>query len=77
MRKRPSRKPPHSSREVARAIIESNRIMRRLKGKPEIMWLPDWIKVELYNLFMRVLPLFITVLIWLTIFASIYWWLFT
>lgn len=56
-------------------MIEAKRIERRLEGKPEIMWIPDWLKVEIYNLFMIALPQLITAFIWLTIFASIYWWL--
>ena len=71
----PKRKPPHTHREIVKSIINANRIIRQMEGKPDIVWLPDWLKVELYNLFMIILPLLITVLIWLAIIASIYWYL--
>ena len=74
-KRRGIRKPPFDHREIARALIEAKRIQRRLEGKPEIVWMPDWLKVEIYNLIMTALPQLFTALIWMLIFAAIYWWL--
>ena len=67
MRKRNNRKtksPPHSHREIARAIFnfESNKYS-----------LATWLKVEAYTLFFTVLPHLITAVIWVAIIAAIYW----
>jgi hypothetical protein len=72
-----SRRPPFTHREIARALIKAKRIECCIEGKPEIVWMPDWLKVEVYNLFMIALPQLITGIIWLVVFASIYWWLVT
>lgn len=74
MHKRSIRKPPYTHREIAKAMIDANRTIRKMEGKIEIIWMPDWLKIEIYNLFMLALPHIITMLIWLAIFTALYWW---
>ena len=67
MRKPPGRKvksPPHTHREIARAIFNSE--INRYS-------FTTWLKIELYTLFFTVLPKLIAFAVWIGIIASIYW----
>ncbi len=60
----PRKKPPYSHREIARAMFSSSDNQYR--------YIPTWLKVEAYNLFMTVLPHLIALLVWAGIIGIIY-----
>ncbi len=76
MMRRPSRKkPPYTHREIAEAYLKVMRMLRRLESRSEFEWLPDLVKIDLYFLFMTLLPNLITFLVWIAIGLGAYWYL--
>ena len=62
----PAKKPPYTHREMAKILFTPSPHENR------ISIIPTWLKIELYNIFFEVLPLLITIAIWLAIGAVFY-----